>query len=783
MLTRTQVSRGMDARWLGAALAAAALAIAGCGDDGGSSPPDAYAGDGVPPVVQVSFPTPSTLTDTPTLTIRGTATDADDIAAVRVNGTMAESDDGFRTWRASVSLTHGPNTFTFESEDAFGARDDSAAEITVTLSANWLDVPTAVAADPDNGRALVLDRILDAVVSVDYVTGERIVLSDDDSEGPRLSEPAAIALDAANDRALILDTSLVALLAVDLATGARTVIADAQTGEGDVLVGPRALVMDAANDRVLVLDVNTTDPQSPVGTIYAVALETGDRTPIADPETGDRPALTDAQGLALDAAGGRVFVADIDTETDPENPRTAIYAVALDTGERTLISTSANTDQGRIMSGPVALVLDETADPARLVVLDEGNDIILAVDLENGDRTVVAEDRVSAGPDFAVPVDMALDVDAGGNGRLLIVDTGLDELLAVDLDDGARTSLSKVAIGEGPVITRPGALVVDTLAEPAGRVLVLDQQEGAMMAVDLATSERAVVSGAGTGSGQDFDNPQAVTLDVYTGLFGQASVASRAVVADPSAGVLLAVDLASGARTVLSGESVGSGPAFGQPRAVIFDAGDEVAGVAARFLVVDAELGALFAVDAATGNRSVISDASTGTGPDLGAPVSVTLELDAAGPTGRALVLDSNPAALVAVDLETGAREEISGPSTGDGAPLNAPLSVTLELRKAAAPMPPMDEDAPDAGPAPAYEPTGYALVAHAGAGAVLAIELTTGRRTELFATGIGKGPVLDQPRAVWLDPEHERMVIADQGLDALVLADRETGDRVIITR
>lgn len=783
MLTRTQRSRGMEARWPGAALVATALAIAGCGDDGSSSPPDAYAGDGVPPTVQVSFPTPSSLTDTPMLTIRGTAEDVDDIEAVRVNGTMVESDDGFRTWQATVTLTHGPNTFTFESEDAFGAQDGSAAEITVVLSANWIDVPTAVAADPDSGRALVLDRILDAVVSVDYATGERTIVSDDESEGPDLSEPAAIVLDAANDRALVLDTSLVALLAVDLATGARTVIADALTGEGDDLVGPRALVLDAARSRALVLDVNTTDPQAPVGTIYAVALDTGDRTAIANPDTSERPVLTSAQGLALDAAGGRVFVADTDTETDPENPRSAIFAVDLASGARTLVSTSANADQGRVMAAPVALVLDDTADPARLVVLDEGADIVLAVDLATGNRTVLAEDRVSAGPDFSVPIAMALDEDAEGNGRILLVDSGLDELLAVDLGDGARTSLSRVAVGEGPLLAQPGPLVVDTLADPAGRVLVLDQQEDAIMAVDLATSERTLISGEEAGSGPDLDGPAALSLNVHTGLYGQAAAADQVAVADPTAGVLLSVDLASGARTVISGGSAGSGPAFGQPRALTFDAGSEVAGVPARFLVVDAELGALFAVDPANGDRAVISDASTGAGPALGAPVSVALELGDSGPTGRALVLDSNPAALLAVDLETGDREEISGPNAGDGAPLAAPLSVIMELRKAAPPMPPMDEEAPDAGPAPAYEPTGYALVVHGGAGALLAIDLATGRRTELFATGIGKGPAFDQPRAVWLDPENERMVVADQGLDSLILADRQTGDRVIISR
>ncbi|HWN71917.1 MAG TPA: hypothetical protein VNM90_29965, partial [Haliangium sp.] len=75
MLMCMQRRTGLQSRWLTAGLVASALLISGCGDDGGGGPPppDAYAGDGVAPTVKIQFPPPSSLTDTPTITIRGTA--------------------------------------------------------------------------------------------------------------------------------------------------------------------------------------------------------------------------------------------------------------------------------------------------------------------------------------------------------------------------------------------------------------------------------------------------------------------------------------------------------------------------------------------------------------------------------------------------------------------------------------------------------------------------------------------------------------------------------------
>jgi hypothetical protein len=785
MLTCTQRRTGNRTRGL-AVLAAAALLMPGCGDDGpgGGSPdagPDAYAGDGVGPTVKVHFPPPSSLTDTPSITIRGTADDVDDVTAVRVNGVGAQSSDGFVTWEATVPLTHGANTITIASEDEFGAENPAAATLTVVLSANVMDSPTAVVADPANGRALVLDRQLDALVAVSYTTGERTIISDDATgTGPGLQDPAAAVLDEAKARVLVLDEA--ALLAVDLATGDRTVISDAATGTGDALFDPFELALDATLGRALVLDVDRTDPANPVPTIFSVDLTTGDRTSIVRGPGGTGPELVNPTALALDPAGTRVFVASTDT-SDGVNIVRAILAVSLveaELGNRTVISTNADTAQGRALGNPVAMVYDDTVIPARLLVLDESSDAILGVAIDGGARSVVAEDRVTPGQDFSVPDALALDKPVDGTARALVVDSGLDMVMAVALGDGTRTVISGFNVGAGALFEQPVSVVVDRLRGPAGRALVIDRQQDAIISVDLATSAREELSGPDSGSGQELSDVTGLSLDVEVGLAGQTANIGAVLVTDASVAAVLSIDPVSGARTILSGGAVGSGPVFVEPRGMAFDPGDAAASVPARYLVVDEDLDALLAVDPANGARTIVSDATTGTGPALGAPQAVALELDDTGRTGRALVVTEDPAALIAVDLATGNREELSGPNKGDGSPLGAPLAVLMELRR----LPPADPGT-DAAPifTNPFETTGYALVVHAGAGALLAIELATGRRTELLASNLGKGPQLDIPRGVWLDPANDVLLIADEGLDALVAVDRESSDRVIISR
>uniref|UniRef100_UPI003D0DE51D hypothetical protein n=1 Tax=Haliangium sp. TaxID=2663208 RepID=UPI003D0DE51D len=77
-------------------------------------------------------------------------------------------------------------------------------------------------------------------------------------------------------------------------------------------------------------------------------------------------------------------------------------------------------------------------------------------------------------------------------GRALVVDRSLPALIAVDLDSGDRAVVSAPALGEGPRFTDPRAVLLDDSGSGA---LVLDEDLDAVMLVDLGCDRPALVCG------------------------------------------------------------------------------------------------------------------------------------------------------------------------------------------------------------------------------------------------------------------------------------------------
>ena len=77
-------------------------------------------------------------------------------------------------------------------------------------------------------------------------------------------------------------------------------------------------------------------------------------------------------------------------------------------------------------------------------------------------------------------------------------------------------------------------------------------------------------------------------------------------------------------------------------------------------VVVDFRLAAVVRVDPVAGDRTIVSDAATGTGPGLSFPRGVAVEAD-----GNLVVVDQGLAAVVRVDPVTGDRTIVSGLNIG----------------------------------------------------------------------------------------------------------------------
>jgi hypothetical protein len=192
-------------------------------------------------------------------------------------------------------------------------------------------------------------------------------------------------------------------------------------------------------------------------------------------------------------------------------------------------------------------------------------------------------------PNLDSPEDMAFDL----NGNVVTADegisTGVSQVVRVDRNTGVRTLISGPGLGSGPALNGPYSIAV----EGTGNILVLD--------------------------------------------FNAATTASRLLRITPT-----------GARSVLSSNAVGAGPALG---------------VSERVRVLNGVIylldgGRVLSVDAITGSRTLISGGGVGAGPAFALAKSVTT--DATG--GSLMVLDQNFAgtgALIRVDLATGNRTEV----------------------------------------------------------------------------------------------------------------------------
>jgi len=659
-----------------------------------SPPPDASVPDASPdpvdagmpdpglPDVTVTFPPPASFTDATSITIRGRASDPDGVAAIRVAGVLASTEDEFANWQHTVDLSPGINVIEIQSEDALGNRDDSAAVLTVRSGVMAIVAPKGVALDPANNRIFIGDG-RGTLIAVDATSGAPTIIAAHQS-----GNSLAIAFDADNNRVLTADSGFRELASVDPDSGARTLIAGRDVGSGPELASPQGVALDTVGNRAIVADFSA---------LLAVDLTSRERTVLSDATTGSGPMLQSCTGLALDLAGRRALVVD--------DGLGALLAIDLVTGNRVILSDAA-TGAGPALRLPRGVALDAANN--RALVTDLILRAVVTVDLESGDREVLSDGEVGRGIALRSPVGLALDVD---NERIWVADRHLDALIAIDPNSGDRTVLSQGATGVGLVMEQLGGVTIDPrdgrilfvhnaflrldvldlatgahgqiarffdgsiteIARPADVVLQTEQDRAlvttglsvkSLTAVDLTAGTRTVLSGDAVGSGPPLEFPGQLALDAAN---------HRALVVDRP-GILLSIDLESGDRRVIS--DVGTGPDLQELADVAVDRANN------RALVVDRPQGAVVAIDLASNDRTIVSNSTTGAGPELVEPRLIVM--DESGQ--RALVLslrffvDGPRAALIEIDLESGDRRTISDADRGAGPTLGFPQGMTLDM-------------------------------------------------------------------------------------------------------
>lgn len=288
-------------------------------------------------------------------------------------------------------------------------------------------------------------------------------------------------------------------------------------------------------------------------------------------------------------------------------------------------------------------------EPAQAVVLSAGdivfsidgagsgaNNAVLKADPVTGNRTVISQTGViGSGPDFGSLIG-GLALDPSGNILLACFDAGT--VMKIDPATGNRSVVSSALVGSGPSIHNLNDLIV----APDGDIYVTAQDISSIVRINPVTGNRTIVSGPGVGTGTVFSAPFGLTR-TSTGDF---------YVYETSFETITLVNGINGNRTVISGNGVGSGPEFGE-----FGLDVELANPG---FLASTNLHEVYRVEIATGNRSILSNAVTGTGPLMDSPEFLTRGAD-----GSLIVADGS--GIFKVDPTTGNRTVLTSTTFGSG--------------------------------------------------------------------------------------------------------------------
>ena len=540
------------------------------------------------------------------------------------------------------------------------------------------------------------------LLAVDLVTGARTLISGQDrGQGVALESIAAVAHDAVGRRAIVVDRDADRVLAIDLDRGDRTVIAGPGRGAGPGLIDPTAVVI--VGQRAMVVDEGLHQGDVRHGSLVWVDLVSGARSVFGPILNGPELDSLEVRGIAYDPARGRVVLAL--RHIEDVWYRTRIVVHDLDSGEQATLSASLGVPAAIGDGPPLWLAAGVAVDQSGRILTGESfRDTIYEIAPERGDRSLPWRD---SGTQVTRPESVMLD---RSRGRVLIADLAHNGLLALDLVTGEQTVMTDYAAAD--LFYSELHATLDPTNE---RALLVESWDGAddsalyMVTVDLRTGQRVdrtrfaipspsvavapdihaghvlFLSGAeycyggyldswaiDRGLGvrvagapwcdelprppdpvPDWGAPRDIAMDW---------VQQRAVIADLATATVFAVDRADTGgdpgveptRTVISDGTTGGGPLFERPSAVAMDP------VPGRVIVGDELRQALFAVDAATGDRVIIADASKGRGPRPGKPRSIAVDSD----NGVAFVIHNldwwTPNQLMAVDLVTGDRVTIA---------------------------------------------------------------------------------------------------------------------------
>lgn len=652
----------------------AAVLATGCSNWTETTPstsPSQPPADTTAPTARFTFPAMRAYTSAGTVRIVGTSSDDTAVTSVKVNGQDVTSTDSFATWTIDVTLADGSNTISLEAKDAAG--NTATASTAIVRRAEIVNV-SGGEPDATGEKIYFVDAGGKAIRMLNVADGAVSDVADISRFSPGLV-PLDLALDLANNRIFLGvrqatndGSSTVGVWAYDTQQRTWSAFSDAThpaSGGGPALTNPSDLILDSARQKLYVVDW--------VNGVYSLSLATGARTVLS---SNTVPSTTNAlfsepMDATLDGTAGKLYVVDRGTD--------AVFSVDVTSGARTLISRTGS------QSGPsfvLPLSIARRSTDGQLYVFDgasSAGQAFLQVDPSTGVRSAFQTNAIvpQNGAQDLYTYDVRALVYA--NDALYAFDTGYQAVTKAEFSPNRRTRVTNNAT---PQNTDPRSSYASRIVNGKAWLATTADE---LVEVDASGAARVVAGASVTGSAAlrayqlAFDTQANVAYAVtYNGAsqIAKVNLANGAITAVPdgtgsngltalpylydlvhdaqgnkvyglTADGVVAIDLATGARSTWTSPASPSSAAVSSPRQMAFDRQGN------RLLIADAARANLVAVDVATGAFTAFSE-SGASGPAFGSVYGVSV--DASGNVWALDFVDR----LYKVDRTTGARTDVS---------------------------------------------------------------------------------------------------------------------------
>ncbi len=685
------------------------------------------------PAAVLLFPTAVSMTDSDSITVKGTASDVDGdlIQYVKVNGVSATSSDDFAHWSATIPLGDGANSITIELADAHGSQAVLSDVASVYFKGPIVYKPSALAMNVAGDELYVADSEKDAVVGINVPGGQRRVISGRGvGSGADLNGLYGLALNPGNGQLLIVDVDSDRILSVDPLNGNRSVVSSSTQGMGPVFNSVLNIDVDADVQIAYVNDRSNRE-------IVAIDLATGDRSVISSNSVGSGTAFNDLYDLAVNTTTGDVLALDIGLD--------AVIKVSVDDGARTVVSDAA-TGGGAAIDRAQSIVYDAINNQAIVLCLD----YIVRVNLDTGVRSLVSGGGTGSGEGFDFIRGVALSADSE---IIYAAEIFNSNIVAVDAATGNRNDISGYFTGNALHYTSPRQM---TEGLQANHITLVDSRN--IFDINLSNGNKTIITGESVGTGATISGMNGGYYDAVDNLL---------YVANGYPAALWSVNPDTGTRMTVSqpgSPGVGSGASWTeQANAIAVKTSIDTA-----YLFPTTEP-VVYGIDLQTGERAIVSAVGTG----AGYPAYYMRDGLYDSANDRLLVVDSFSRSIHSIDPETGDRTLLSSngnsvnyygaftsyPRTGNGNNFDQPLGIGIN-------------------------PTGtVAYVAERDLSALYEVDLASGNRSVLSDSTIGTGPLMVRPSKVLIDAERNVAFVSDMSFQAVYAIELDTGDRVVISK